>query len=217
MSKECRDRDLLLVEPILFLGVGYAATPLAGAADGRIANGKFISATAHFLTAGVEAGMVLCVWTTTASEGAAYEIVAVDSATQLAVSLLRADTDVPPLAPPDQTGLSFRIQTYRGQIRGTDLTLAEKLRRVSQAAGLNFIEYVDSCQLRQTIVYGTLAEIFASRSNSPAAGEANWIKADYYRQLFREAQIQLRLAVDADGDGTAEQTRSLGNVTLRRV
>lgn len=216
MNNECTDRDLLAVEPILYVGGGLPAQVLAAGADGEIADGVFTREAADFVAAGVEEGMALCVWATTASEGAAYEVVGVRSPTQLAVSLLRADRDVPPLSPPDQSGLSFRVQTFVPQIRGVAAALAEKLRQLAEAAGVEFAGFVDSSQLRQVIVYGALAGIFAARAASPAA-EVNWIKAEHYRRMFREAQAQLRLAVDADGDGMAEQTRSLGHVTLRRA
>jgi hypothetical protein len=38
-----------------------------------------------------------------------------------------------------------------------------------------------------------------------------------YRQEFQRLQLQLRLATDANGDGRTGQTRTLGNVVLRRV
>jgi hypothetical protein len=96
-------------------------------------------------------------------------------------------------------------------------TLAEKFRQLSEAAGINSADFADSSQLRQAVAYGSLSGIFVARAENAAPGDANWIKAEHYRRLFQAGQIQLRLAVDADGDGTAQQTRSLGNVTLRRV
>jgi hypothetical protein len=218
MNNECKDRDLLAMEPVLFLGRGQAAQILAAGADGEIAGGRFHCLTADFLQAGILPGMVLTVWTTTAGEGLAYEIVSVEAPTQMTISILRADDQGPALPPPAQTGLSFHVMTYRPQIEGVTGTLAEKLRRIGEAVGVDFLagDLADSAQLRRTVAYGCLTDVFVLRSENSGSGDANWIKAEHYRQLFRESQTRLRLAVDA-GDGRAEQTRSLGNVTLRRV
>ena len=95
--------------------------------------------------------------------------------------------------------------------------LAEKLRRVAEAAGVAAAQFADSAQLRSAVACGMIADVFVARADNSREGDANWIKAQHYRQEFARMQLQMRLAVDADGDGLAEQTRTLGNVNLRRV
>lgn len=216
MSQFCSDRDLLCIEPIVFVGGGFSAQQLTGGTDGVLAATSFRCESADFVAAGIAPGMVLCVWTTTASEGRACEIVETVSPTELRVSVLRADANAAAVAPQDGSALQFHVRTYGPQIAEVSRTLAEKLRQISETAGIAPADFMDSAQLRMTVTFGALESIFVARSASAAADDPNWTKALYYRDLFRRQQVGLRLAVDANGDGVAEQTRTLGNVTLRR-
>jgi hypothetical protein len=216
MRQFCKDRDLLGMEPAAFLGGGFPARRLVRGTDGELAGTTFTSAGNDFAAAGVEAGMVLTLYTTTPAEGWAVEIVAVDAPTTLTVSVLRTSDQNPPVGPPPGSGLSFLVQSYDVQIGRVSDTLAEKLRRLSEAAGLAAADYADSVQLTTTTCYGVLADCFTARSASSEPNDANWSKARHYRELFQASQLQLRLAVDEDGDGFAEQTRTLAHIRLRR-
>lgn len=218
MSPFCLDRDILSIEPVTYLGGGFASVQsLIAGSDGALAGTTFVSASSNFTTSGVQAGMVLATTATILSEGSAWEIVSVDSATQLTVSVLRADPDTPPIAPPAATNLTFCVRTLAPRIRAVSETLAEKLRHLAEVAGIDSADFADSNQLRRATACGTLAGVFLARADNARPDDANWIKAEHYRREFRQAQSHLRLAVDLDGDGTAEATRSLGNVTLRRL
>lgn len=217
MNSFCDDRNLLGIEPIIFLGGGIPAQKPASGSDGAISGTTFTSITSDFAAAGVSGGMVLCVYASAPSEGSAYEIVSVDSATTLTVSHLRADTDDDPIPPPQGTGLSFYVCTFGPQIRGVSDTLAEKLRQMAEVAGIDKADFADSAQLRLSTAYGALAAIFVARAENPGGADANWIKSEHYRREFRKLQLQLRLVTDADGDGSAERTRTLGNIALRRA
>ena len=92
-----------------------------------------------------------------------------------------------------------------------------KLKELSEATGIAGADFADSEQLRITTAYGVLAGIFLAQADNARPHDANWIKAEFYRTEFRRAQNQLRLVVDSDGDGIAEQTRTLGNVFLKRI
>ena len=161
--------------------------------------------------------MVLCTYTTTAAEGSAYEVVSVDSPTTLTVSVLRADTGGAAVPPPAQSGVSFHVRTYSAQIHTVSAAMGEKLRQMAEVSGVAAADFAESAQLRLTAAYGTLAEVFVARADNAQPSDANWTKAQHYRQLHRNLQLQLRLVADTDGDGQAEQTRTLGNVTLRRT
>jgi hypothetical protein len=217
MSDFCQDIDLLALEPGIFLSGSFAGQNLLAGKDGAIDGTAFSSASSDLQAAGVEGGMVLCTYATTPSEGLAVEIVSVDSATELTVSVLRPDPQATPTPPPPGTGLLFHIRSFKPQIRSISASLAEKLRASAEVAGVRAADFADSCQLRTTTAHGVLAAIFVARAENASDSDANWIKAQHYRAEFARLQPQLRLAVDADGDGSAEQTRALGNVTLRRV
>lgn len=217
MNEFCQDRDLLGIEPGLFLTAGSTGSRLIAGSDGQLSGTTFTSATGDFLAAGVETGMVLTVSATVPSEGSAHEIVAVGGAGELTVSVLRASVDDAPIAPAAGEELSFCVLTYKPQIRRVCDALSEKLRAMVEATGVTSEGHVDSAQLRLAAAYGTLATVFLARAESPNPGDAHWAKAERYHQEFARMQMQLRLVVDADGDGLAEQTRTLGNVTLRRT
>ncbi len=216
MNIFCHDRDLLCIEPIVFLSGGFPAQELIHGTDGTLSATTFTSQTGNFVTAGIDSGMVLCTYSISPAEGCAWEIISVDSPTQLTVSVLRADTGGPAIAPSDGTNLSFHIRTFIPQIRSASDILAEKLRQLHEVAGIQAASFADSAQLRLTAAFGTLASIFTARAEGVAGNDVNWVKAELYRQEFCKLQMQLRLASDVDGDGRAERTRTLGNVTLRR-
>ena len=217
MSMFCQDRDLLSGEPVIFIGGGFVGQELTSGSDGAISGTTFTSATSNFTSAGVAEGMVLCTYADSPAEGSAVEVVSVDSATQLTVSVLRADTAGDAVPPPAGAGLNFYVRTFAPQIAGISATLAEKLRQAVEVAGVSSADFADSQQLRATTATGCLSAIFVARADNAADQDANWTKAEHYRRQFARQQLQLRLAVDADGDGEAEQTRTLGNISLRRL
>jgi hypothetical protein len=216
MSEFCQDRELLCIEPVIFIGGGFASQQLIGGTGASIAASQLHWSGGDFLAAGVKPGMIATVWQSSAAEGNAYEIVSVDSQSQLTISVLRADPTGPILPPLAIANTSFHIRTYQPQIQAVSAALAEKLRRITESTAVQSGQFADSAQLRTTTAYGTLQSIFVARAENASSADANWIKAQYYRDLFRQHQVQLRLAVDADGDGIAELTRTLGHVQFRR-
>lgn len=216
METYCQDRDLLSIEPTIFLAGGLPAARLISGSGAQLAGTAF-TCSGDLLAAGLEGGMVLCVYNSAPAEGAAYEVVSVDSSTEMTVSVLRADVEAAAVAPPAQSNVSFIVQTYSAQIANVSARLGEKLREISQTAGVAAADFADSAQLRLAAAYGALADIFVARAENAERYDANWIKAEHYRSLHRQILTRTRLAVDIDGDGYAEQTRSLGNTTLRRI
>lgn len=170
----------------------------------------------NFQTADISAGMILTIYTASPSEGKPYEITAVD-ANSLTLSILRPNLEDAIVAPPAAESVSFFIRTFRPQIRQASASLAEKLRQVTETAEISASDFADSQQLRLCVAHAALAAIFTARAENAQPNDPNWIKADYYRQESRRLQLQLRLAADADGNHSADSTRTLGNVTLRRI
>jgi len=216
MNSFCQDRDLLGIEPVVFLAAGFPAQELLRGTGGVMSGTAFTSTAGGFVAAGVAPGMVLCTYTATPSEGSACEIVSVDSSTHLTVSVLRADPSGAAVAPHAGTNLSFYIRAFAPQVRAVSDELSEKLRQLVEVSGVSAGDFADSAQLRFATACGTLAAIFTARAEGAQPCDPNWLKAEHYRREYRRLQLQLRLTVDADGDGLAERTRTLGNVTLRR-
>ncbi len=217
MANECKDRDLLTIEPDVFTGGGFDSQQMAAGTDGAISGTTFTSASADFTAANIEAGMVLCVYSQVPAEGRCYEVISVDSSTALTVSILRADRSADAVAPPAGTNLKYYINTFAPQIADSEATLHEKLRQIGEADGISSAEFVDSSQLRKAVALASLASIFTARASNATGDDANWVKAEYYRRQHVAVVGALRLAKDIDGDGFAEQTRTFANVSLRRT
>lgn len=217
MQTFCQDRDLLAVEPMIYL-LGHATcTTLAQGSDATISNATMTAADADFVTAGVAPGMVLVTSETTSPEGDAWEIVSVDSATTLTVSVLRADATDATIPPPDATDLTYFVRSTQAQIASASSRLADDLRCLAESAGIVASDFSDSPQLSRATVFATLASLFRARADNARPHDANWIKADYYRAEFDRARLRLRLDTDVDANGLTENTRTLGHVHLRRV
>ncbi len=216
MSNECKDRDLLAIEPEIFTGGGFDSQQMSAGTDGAISAATFTSASADFTSAKITAGMVLCVYSAVPAEARSYEIISVDSSTSLTVSILRADREADAVAPPAGSDLKYYINTFGPQVCAARDDLLERLRRISETDGIDPADFVDSARLRRAVAFAALAGIFTARSSGAVGDDANWIKAEFYRREHAAAVGTLRLARDLDGDGLADQTRSLSNVTLRR-
>jgi hypothetical protein len=217
MTNDCKDRDLLPIEPCIFTGGGFESQQLAAGLDGVMSGTLFSSGSADFSAAGVQAGMVLCIYSSVPAEARAYEILSVNSGTSLTVSILRSERDGPAAAPPTGSSLKYYINTFAPQISAAQSTLLEKLRRISEASGVAAASFVDSAQFLHAVALAVLSDTFTARASNAFADDANWVKAEFYRRQHVAAVSALRLATDIDGDGLAEQTRTLGNVSLRRI
>lgn len=217
MNSFCQDRDLLLIEPTAFLSGGFAHQQILTGSDGVFSGTGFQSAGADFLAAGVSPGMVLVTTHSIGEEGSAWEIVSVNSATDLTISVLRGSTDDAPTAPPADSGLTYFIRSFAAQIADASQLLDETLRRLGETTDLSAANLVDSEQLRRITCYNVLASVFRARSEYAGPTDLNWIKSEYYAEESRRLRSGLCLASDLDGDGIAESTRSPGHVTLRRV
>jgi len=217
-TQTCTDRDLLALEPVIFLGSGLGTQQIVAGSGGQTAGTTFTAAGVDFVAAGVQAGMVLTTYNPAngAAEGNAFEIVGVLSQTQLSVSVLRPTLSSPAVAPLPG-GASFLVRTYQPQIQGVYDTLMERMRQLGELVGVDASAFADSPQLRLTLACGALSSIYVTRAqSSPLASDPNWVKAEHYKTEFARLCKALRLT-GADADGAVTMTRSLGNVMLRRA
>ncbi|MBT3278760.1 MAG: hypothetical protein HN909_07745 [Phycisphaerales bacterium] len=213
MTLFCTDRDLLALEPLVFLQ-GSACQQFAAGDDGALAAGAFTSASASF-AASILPGMVLTTSATIPAEGTCCEILSVDSPTALSVSLLRTSSTDGPVAPPDATGLSWRVRTFAAHSTEASAALGEELRAQSEV-DFDADDFSPSDQLRRLCAFRALAAIFLGRCQKAAQDDLNWIKAEHYRAEARRLRTQLTLVTDTDADAQRDTSRSLANVQLRR-
>jgi hypothetical protein len=218
MTTFSNDTDLLKWEPVLFKELALATQTLCQGTDGALNGTAFTSAGGSFLSCGAEPGQVIALEHADHSLDGCFEIVSVDSETQLTLSVLRKSPDDPPVAPPPGTGFSYRVSSYGPQATEAAENLLTFFGIAPEADPdkIDVTEILNSAALRQASVFAILASVFAAR----AAGKDDsgfWEKAMHYQKLFHKARSRIRLNIDTDNDQIAEQIRSGGSVRLSRI
>ena len=207
MMRLCGDRDILKYEPALF-GVSFPANQvIAAGTGGTITGTTFAASGASFVSAQVEPGDCIYLKSADGSLDGVYEIVAVDSATQLCVSVLRADSESNPIAPPvgtQTTGLTYRVSTLKPQIADVSLNVLGYL-GIDEGDG-KADEILNTDEVRQVCAMGTIVVSYITLATG--AGDENlWSKAEHYERLFGEGLERCRVTVDKDGDGVTDGVR----------
>ena len=114
MKSFSSDADLLRHETILFGDLHLRVQVLASGTAGTVTGTSFTVPDASFISAGIEPGHVVFLLRAGMIDGF-YEVVSVDSPTQLTVSVLRDDRNGPPKAPPEATEVAYRVCSYAPQ------------------------------------------------------------------------------------------------------
>jgi hypothetical protein len=208
MVRFCKDVDILKYEPALFGELHPTNQVLAAGSGGELAGTTFEAADADFVSGQVEPGGVIYLRSVDGLLDGAYEIVAVDSATQLCVSVLRADSQADATAPPAANDVSYRISTFRPQAAEVSLQLTQYFGiRPGQAdSDASADDILDTEAIRQVCAFGVIAGAYAMLANKPG-GEQFEEKSRHYERLFEKAKERCRVALDLDGDGVADRVR----------
>ena len=119
------DADILKYEPILFGELHLPWQILTSGTGAELDDTTLTAADADFVAAGVAGGGVVYLKSADGSLDGAYEIVSAGSATQLTVSVLRADVDDNAVAPPAASSISYRVSTLGPQAGEAAFRLTE--------------------------------------------------------------------------------------------
>jgi hypothetical protein len=208
MVRLCDDRDISKYEPALFGANHLANQVIAAGTAGVLAGTTFQASGANFVLAQVEAGDCVYLKSANGVLDGVYEIVAVDSATQLCVSVLRADSEADPIAPPAGSDVTYRISTFKPQIVDVSLRLMEYLWiKPGEVIGdVSADEILESDQVRQLCAMGTTAAAYRTLASGEDAENFKF-KSQEYERLFGEGMERCRVAIDKDGDGVADSVR----------
>ena len=195
-----RDVDILKYEGVLFSELYFPWQVLSEGKDGVLSGTSFSSAGGDFINAGVKVGGIVYLSASDGSIEGAFEVVGVESATELTVSVLRAETDDAAIGVGSASGVSYRISTFEAQ---AGEMMFELTRYFGVGPGDPDSEYgiddiADISVLRQASVYAVIASIYASAGNGKA-DDGYWKKSLHYRKLFQKARDSVRLGVDIDG------------------
>jgi len=211
------DVDILRYEPILF-GELYLPSQVPAKGEDGVLNGtSFTADDADFVNASVAAGGVIYLKSEDGILDGAYEIVSVDSTTELTVSIIRSSGDDISIAPPSATNISYRISTFRPQAGETGFQLTEYfgIKPGNPASDIEVEDILDTNALRLASVFAVISGVYAMLA-SRAENENFWKKSLYYQRLFEKARERCRVCIDTDGDGAADIERSGASIRLRR-
>ena len=217
MVKFSNDADILKYEPILFGELHLPGQVLAGGSGGQLNGTTFTASGADFVSAQVSVGGVVKLRSSDSLLDGAFEIVSVDSATQLTVSVIRADSDGDAIAPAAATSISYRISTFGPQAGEIAFQLTEYfgIEPGNPASDIGVEDILDTDVLKRASVFGVISSVYAMLA-SDAEEENFWKKSLHYRELFEKARERCWLSIDLGGDGIADVTKVGGVVKLVR-
>jgi hypothetical protein len=217
MAKFSSDVDILKREPILF---GELHLPLQVPASGTgatLAGTTLTALDVNFLNPGVSAGGVVYLRSANGVLDGAYEVVSVDSETQLTVSVLRSDVADDPIAPPAADNVTYRIVTYEPQAvdAAFDLTQYFGIQPGNPNSEITVDDVVDLEGLRRASAFAVISSVYATWAGR-TDDNAFWQKSEHYGRLAEDARQRCHLSVDLGSDGVADITRVGGAIRLVR-
>ena len=217
MVKFSSDVDILKCEPILFGELHLPWQVLANGTGAALAGTTLTASDVGFESAGVSAGGVVYLNSADGSLDGAYEIVAVDSATQLTVSVLRSDTVDTPVAPPASDDVTYRISTFGPQVGEAAFQLTEYfgIQPGDSTSTITVDNIMDTEGLRRASAFLVISSIYAMWTSRTEC-EIFWRKSLHYRQLFENARQRCHLGVDRGSDGVVDIIRVGGAIRLVR-
>jgi len=217
MVKFSDDVDILKYEPVLFGELHLPWQVLTAGTGATLSGTTFTASGADFVSAGVAAGAVVYMQSRDGSLDGAYEIVSVDSVTQLSVSVVRCDPNDAAVAPPAATDISYRISTFGPQASEAGFRLTEYfgIRPGNPAGGLDVEDILDKDVLRRASAFAVISTVYAMLA-SRAKEENFWEKSIHYQKLFERARERCRLSIDLGSDGSVDVTRVGSSLRLIR-
>lgn len=217
MAKFSDDADILKYEPILFGELHLPGQILASGTGGALSGTTFTATGADFISAQVSADGVIYLQSANGSLEGTFEIISVDSATQLIVSILRADSGDDAIAPPAATDITYRVSTLAPQATEVGFQLTEYfgIKPGNPASDTGVEDILGKDVLRLASVFGVISSVYAMLA-SKSQDENFWKKSLHYQGLFEKARQRCRLSIDAGSDGVADITRMGASVRLVR-
>ena len=208
MVSSSNDADILKYEPILFGELHLSWQVLTEGTGGALSGTTFTAVDASFVSSQVAAGGVVYLESEDSLLDGVYEIVSVDSETQLSVSVIRTDSQNEAIAPPASENISYRISTLAMQANeiGFQLTEYFGIRPGNPASEYGVEDILDITVLRQASVFGVIASVYAMLA-CKMKDDNFWSRSLYYRKLYNQAKARARLSIDAGSDGVVDITQ----------
>jgi hypothetical protein len=219
MNSFSKDIDILRYEPNLFGDLYFAGQKVSSGSGASVSGSNLNASDANFIGSQIAPGMVVYLGSEDGTIDDVYEIVSINSGTQLGISVLRVDNQPEIIPVQNSNNLNFRICTYRVQSNELFSQLAQYfgLRPAIADGQYSVDDILDSTILRQVSVYGVLSNIYAALAGKANDGNENfWAKSNHYKQLYEKALQRCRISIDLGDDGVADSIRSGASVRLLR-
>jgi hypothetical protein len=199
------DADIMKYEPVLFGELYLPWQVLAQGSGGTLSGTTFTAEGADFVSAQAVAGGVIYLQSQDNLLDGAYEIISVDSPTQLTLSVIRPDSQSDPIAPPAAVDISYRIITLTPQANEAGLQLTEYfgIKPGNPASVYGVEDILDTTVLRQASVFAVISNVYAMLAGR-SKDDNCWNKSLYYRKLYNQARARVRLCIDAGDDGIVD-------------
>jgi hypothetical protein len=217
MANFSTDADLLKWEPALMREIALDQQCLTRGSDAASAGFTVTATTGQFVTAKVRPGHVIHLTNAEQGVDGFYEVLSVESETELAAGLVggRGDDSVPL---PAATDLDFAIHTFDPQHEEARWALLARfgLEADAAAAGADLERWIaEHRALRRASVALVLAMLYRGQAtDDQTSGLAR--KADHYARLYEDEVTKARLVLDRDADGRPDDVRALASHRLRR-
>lgn len=217
MVQFSNDADILKYEPMLFGELHLPSQVLIAGTGGALNGTTFSASGADFTSSSVAARGVIHLQSADGTLDGVYEIISVDSATQLTISVVRPDPDDDAIAPPAASGISYRVSTFDPQAGEAGFRLTEYfgIRPGNPASNIDAEDIVDTDVLRGASVFAVVSDVYAMLA-SENDDEGFRKKSLHYGKLFERARERCRLSIDVGSDGVADVTKLGGAVRLVR-
>lgn len=217
MVRFCNDVDIAKYEPGLFGELHLPSQILVSGEAGELGGSTFSASGADFLGADVETGDVIYLRSPDGVVDGVFEVVSVDSATQLTISVIRSDTESVSVAPAAGSDIYYRISTFEPQAVEAALRLTEYfgIKPGCAASELEAEDIVDTSVLKRACVFLVISGVYAMLASKSEEGSF-WSKSLHYKKLFERAKERCQLCIDTDGDGVGDITLDGSSIRLSR-
>ena len=210
------DSDLLKWEPSLFRDLSVPGQRLASGTDGTTAGLAFTSESADFPAAGVAPGHVLRLVDEDGQACGCWQVLSVESATELLATQVGRTADSVDL--PTGHDWAWTIDTFDPQAEEVRFELLTRLGLAVGDDGQDLADHVfQPRSLRRASVFATLIMILEGASGAAQEGRNLAAKAALYRRLYDKELTRLRIRLDRDHDGRADDARSPASIRLERA
>lgn len=217
MVKFSNDADILKYEPALLGTLNLRGQTLVEGSNGAVNGTTFTASGVDFVQSKVAPGGAIYISLTSPIFQGEFEIVSVDSATQLTISVIRADSEDEPVPLPASGNGFFRISTLKPQAAEAafELTRYLGIQPGDPTSDIEVSDILDTSVLKQASVFAVIADVYRLLATEEDNNDY-WTASRYYRECFERARSAIKLTIDTDSDGIAEQTNMGGAVRLIR-